>query len=189
MSSRKNELVNKGDLMFTIQSNALQQQIKDNRINPENLSYEVNTDNEIILKASTGGKVSEIQYQQGEFVQANSILAYIKPQDSVFFVSEFSLGEHQIQRVQNNSNVKVTFPNGTEINSYITEITYMDEKSNSNGQNTDEQKIAVRSKAQPGFNQRRLVQWSEGTPVKSELIIYPEKSVFQPIKDRVTFLE
>ncbi|MBW3568888.1 HlyD family efflux transporter periplasmic adaptor subunit [Candidatus Parcubacteria bacterium] len=122
------QLVKKGDFiekdreLLYIKSSKLLEDINAKRVNKKDLLYPISGDQQIIIKASQSGKVSEINYAEGSFVPANNDIMKITAAQDPFVIAEYQLSKNDFELLNEQTKMQVELPNGSVVTSPIDTI-------------------------------------------------------------------
>jgi multidrug resistance efflux pump len=120
--SEENQRVNKGDVLFTLQSPSLQADLAEGLLKPETVAYTVADDGTITLTAAVSGTVRDVTTQPGSFVQAGQVLATIERAGSLSVVAQYELSGRDYSRIGDGAPVTLRLPNGASLNGTVSTI-------------------------------------------------------------------
>jgi multidrug resistance efflux pump len=150
--------VNSGDKLFAIKSSLLSSDVASGSIAKNDIAYSLDSQNNIILKATGSGTIADIAYLEGSFVPANKEVATITKAGSLYVQASYSLSPPDYARVHNGDIVKVTLPNDQTVNAVVFDISVQ-----SSG-NTVQTVVKARVKGLDSSS-----AFTAGTPVTTEL--------------------
>lgn len=114
--------VEKGDVLFTLQSPSLQSDLAEGLLKPETVAYSVSEDGTITLTAAVAGTVRDVTTQPGSFVQAGQVLATIDRAGSLFVVAQYDLTGRDYSRIADGADVRILLPNQASIDGSVDSI-------------------------------------------------------------------
>lgn len=148
--------VERGDLLFNINSPTLTDDVINNRV--DSTSFSLNGKGELSLVASSDGVVSNILISEGSFVPGNKDVAVITKKNSTYVKAEFRLSPPDYARIGQDSTVLVLLPNNTTVKAKVFDVSVK----NKNG-------IAVTVVKARLTNDASLSSFMSGTPVSATL--------------------
>jgi multidrug resistance efflux pump len=169
--------VENGDPLFKIRSSTLAEAIKDNEIAKTALLYSVDDEGNVLISASAPGRVQSIAYREGAFVPANSQIAVINNKDGLYISATYSLSSPDYSRLNTNSKVYVTMPDGAKVQAIVYDIV-LEKK---------EGDVLTTVMARFDNEQINTTAFSVGTPVETTLELSTD-TLFERIKTRITAL-
>ncbi len=114
--------VSAGQPLFVIKSSLLNNGIASGTINKADLAYSVDNQNQITLKATNAGTVSNISYIEGAFVPANNEIATVTRDNSFYVVAKFELSPPDYARIHNGDLLSVTLPNNQRVQASVFDV-------------------------------------------------------------------
>jgi multidrug resistance efflux pump len=114
--------VNTGDKLFVIQSSLLNADLASGSISKNDIAYSLDNQNDIVLKSTGSGTISNIAYLEGSFVPANKEIATITKTGSLYVQASYSLSPPDYARIRNGNTVQVTLPNDQKVSASIFDI-------------------------------------------------------------------
>lgn len=152
--------VDEGDPLFVVKSNELARDIANDALEPKKSAYDVRGGNKVVIRATSAGKVAEVQPIKGAFVTANSTLARVEEQGSSYVQADFRLTPKQYAAMRRVEEVSVRLPDERTVRAEIEQIRV----------HTDGDSAATRVRAvSPALNNRGL--FASGTPVDVEVTL------------------
>ena len=159
----ENERVNKGDVLFILQSPSLQADLARGLLKPETVAYTVADDGTITLTAAVSGTVRDVTTKPGSFVQAGQVLATIERAGSLSVVAQYELSGRDYSRIGDGAPVALRLPNGASLNGTVSTI----DVQTVSGQAETTIRVASDALTDGGYN--GLVK--AGTPVTATLTL------------------
>ncbi len=163
--------VNAGDKLFAIQSSVLDADLTNGTVSKNNLGYSLDGVNNIILKSTGSGTVSQIDYIAGSFVPANKEIATITKDGSLYVQADYSLSPPDYARIKDGDVVSVTLPNDEKVPASVFNIAVQ-----SSGQGV-QTVIKARITGLDGNS-----AFTTGTPVTAELHLNG-KTLYNSVRD------
>ncbi len=114
--------VRPGDPLFALKSNRLRRDLDNGLIRPEDSTYSIRDKNTLEFIATAAGTVQRIEYMEGAFVPANSVIASVEVADSLYVTADFRLRPAEYALIREADEMTVTLPNGTTIPASITDV-------------------------------------------------------------------
>jgi multidrug resistance efflux pump len=152
--------VGKGDTLFVVQSSELAREIAKDAIEPEKSPYDIRGDSKVVIRATSAGKVSEVQPIEGAYVAANSTLAQVQEQGTSYVQADFRLTPKQYALMRGADDVTVRLPDEQSVQAEIDRI----------GVRTAGESAATRLRVvSPALNNRGL--FASGTPVDVDVTL------------------
>ncbi|WP_299931509.1 HlyD family efflux transporter periplasmic adaptor subunit [uncultured Nocardioides sp.] len=152
--------VGKGDPLFVVRSTELAREIAKDAIEPESSPYDIRDDTKVVIRATSAGKVSEVQPIEGAYVAANSTLAQVQEQGTSYVQADFRLTPKQYALMRGADDVTVRLPDEQSVPAEIDRI----------GVRTDGASAATRLRVvSPALNNRGL--FASGTPVDVDVAL------------------
>lgn len=152
--------VAKGDALFVVQSSDLARDIAKDAIEPAKSPYDIRGKGRVVIRATSAGKVSEVQPIEGAYVAANSTLAQVQEQGTSYVQADFRLTPKQYALMRGANDVTVRLPDEQSVQAEIERI----------GVRTDGDKAATRLRVvAPSLNNRGL--FASGTPVDVDVTL------------------
>ena len=108
---RRGQIVRAGQVLFTVRSLALMQEIKRNPVTFDTAGYTVAPSGTMTFKATVAGTVSSVRVKQGDYVQPGSDLVTIDKADSLFVTGDYTLSPRDYERVEAGGSVDLMLPN------------------------------------------------------------------------------
>jgi multidrug resistance efflux pump len=152
--------VGKGDPLFVVQSAELAREIEKEAIEPEESPYDIRGDSKVVIRATSAGKVSDVQPIEGAYVAANSTLARVQEQGTSYVQADFRLTPKQYALMRAAEQVTVRLPDEQTVQAEIERI----------GVRTDGESAATRLRVvSPDLDNRGL--FASGTPVDVDVTL------------------
>lgn len=155
----ENDNVKSGDTLFEVRSARLSDAIRNNEIAARELLYSVNEKGLVVITAAADGSVREIAQRQGAFVPANTEMATIDLTDGTFVRATYKLSAPDYARLNSNSRVVVTLPDGVEVEGSVYDIAF----------ETVDQEVRTTVKARIDTTKVNQRVFTSGTPVETVL--------------------
>ncbi len=114
--------VEAGQPLFEVESATLQRDIAQGLVNKDNLTHEVKNDNTLVITATNGGQVDQIQYAQGAFVPANSTIASVQEAGTMYVEADFLLSAKDYSRIPSGATVDIVLPNNQQISATVQQL-------------------------------------------------------------------
>jgi hypothetical protein len=165
--------VGPGDPLFALKSNRLRRDLANGVIRPEDSTYSVRDGNTLVFIAAAAGRVQEVEYLEGAFVPANSVIATVEVADSLHIRADFQLRPAEYALIREADQMAVTLPNGETVPARITDVNV------AAGDNIAH--TAVQAEPSDAFDE---TMFGAGTPV-STAIELPGRGLVSGIKDLV----
>lgn len=153
--------IKSGDPLFEIRSTTLTNAIKNNEIAKSSLLYSVSPNGNIIVSAAANGRVQTINYRKGAFVPANSEIATVNSENTLYVSATYKLSSPDYARISNKSKLVITLPDNKQVEGNIYDITL----------DTIDNEVMTIVKARIDQNRINRVAFSVGTPVDSVLFL------------------
>jgi hypothetical protein len=169
--------VENGDPLFKVRSSTLTEAISNNEIAKSALLYSVDDDGNVLISAAAPGRVQSIAYREGAFVPANSQIAVINNKDGLYVSARYSLSSPDYSRLNTNSKVYVTLPDGKKVEAIVYDIVLEKEEGD----------VLTTVMARFDNNDINKTTFSVGTPLETSLELSTD-TLFERIKNRVTAL-
>jgi multidrug resistance efflux pump len=115
------DAVTEGDLMFTVRSMQLARDLATGVAAQG--AETVGTNGTLVVRASSSGVVSAVDLGEGSFAGAGAVLATIDAAGTLFAEAEFILTPRDFGRIENDAEVTLRLPDGTEVTGTVTDIT------------------------------------------------------------------
>lgn len=152
--------VGKGDTLFVVQSSELAREIAKDAIEPAKSPYDIRGGSKVVIRATSAGKVSDVQPIEGAYVAANSTLAQVQEQGTSYVQADFRLTPKQYALMRAADEVTVRLPDERTVQARIERI----------GVRTDGGSAATRLRVvSPDLDNRGL--FSSGTPVDVDVTL------------------
>ena len=146
--------VSQGDRLFVVKSNELARDVANDAIVPGESAYDIRGGNKVVIRATSAGKVAEVEPIEGAFVTANSSMARVEEQGSSYVQADFRLTPKQYAAMRQAEEVTVRLPDESTVRAEVERI----------GVETHGDQAATRLRAvSPELDNRGL--FSAGTPV------------------------
>ncbi len=156
---RVGDEVKAGQPLFEVQSAALERDLAQGLVTPENLTHAVKNNNTLVITATNAGQVDDIAYANGAFVPSNSTIATIQQAGSMYVEADFLLSAKDYARIPKNAKIDITLPNNQQIEAKVSQINVSTE----NG----EARTVVKAQSDQLANGTGL--FAVGTPVQATL--------------------
>jgi multidrug efflux pump subunit AcrA (membrane-fusion protein) len=151
--------VKAGQPLFEVQSAALERDLSQGLVTPENLTHAIKNNNTLVITATNAGQVDDIAYASGAFVPSNSTIATIQEAGTMYVEADFLLSAKDYARIPKNASVDITLPNNEQIQATVSQINVSTE----NG----EARTVVKANSDQLANGTGL--FAVGTPVQATL--------------------
>lgn len=151
--------VKAGQSLFLLKSNLLNSDLSNAPINKNDGASNLDDQNQIVLKATNDGTVSDIAYLEGAFVPANKEVATIARDNSMYVTAKYYLSPPDYARLKNGDYTTVTLPNNQKILATIFDISVQ------NNDNSVETTVKAR------LSNSSQITFTSGTPVSVELTL------------------
>lgn len=152
--------VGEGDPLFVVQSTELAREIEKDAIEPEKSPYDIRGGSKVVIRATSAGKVSDVQPIEGAYVAANSTLAQVQEEGTSYVQADFRLTPKQYALVRGADDVTVRLPDERTVQAEIDRI----------GVRTDGASAATRLRVvSPDLDNRGL--FASGTPVDVDVAL------------------
>ncbi|KRF34162.1 HlyD family efflux transporter periplasmic adaptor subunit [Nocardioides sp. Soil805] len=152
--------VDKGDQLFVVQSSELARDIANDALVPSQSPFDIRDGSKVVIRATSPGKVSEVQPSQGAFVAANSAMARVEEEGTSYVQADFRLTAKQYALMRRADEVTVRLPDERTVRAEVDRI----------GVHTDGDRAATRLRAvSPELDNRGL--FSSGTPVDVDVTL------------------
>jgi len=152
--------VHKGERLFVVQSSELARDIANDALKPRKSPYDIRDGNKVVIRATSAGKVSEVQPIEGAFVAANSTMARIQEQGTSFVQADFRLTPKEYALMRRADEVTVRLPDEQTVRAEVDRIQV----------HTDGDQAATRLRAvSPALDNRGL--FASGTPVDVDVTL------------------
>lgn len=149
--------VSAGQSLFLIKSSLLSSEIASGTLDKSDLAYSIDDQNQITLKATNPGTISDISYLEGAFVPANKEVATVTRDNSFYVEAKFELSPPDYARIHNGDLLTVTLPNNQKVDATVFDVSV------ESADNDVQTVIKARVK------DLRSSTFTIGTPVSSEL--------------------
>lgn len=104
------DYIKKGDPLFTLRSPTLIEAIKNNEVNEASLLYSIDDEGKVQITASADGQIREITYKAGAFVPANSEIAIVNSDGSLYVTAIYKLSGPDYGKITKETEVTVKLP-------------------------------------------------------------------------------
>lgn len=152
--------VAEGDPLFVVRSSDLARDIAKDAIEPERSPYDIRGAGSVVIRATSAGKVSEVQPIEGAYVAANSTLARVQEQGTSYVQADFRLTPKQYALMRGADEVTVRLPDEQSVQAEIDRIAVQ----------TAGASAATRLRVvSPALNNRGL--FASGTPVDVDVTL------------------
>lgn len=162
--------VSAGQPLFRIKSTLLANDLSSGSITKNDVAFSIDSDNQVVLKATNAGIVSNIDYIEGAFVPANKEVASIVRDDSTYVEAAFTVNPPDYARIHTGDILTVTLPNNQKVRAAIYGLAV---SGNASGTQTI---ITAR------IQKLGKTQFTIGTPVTAELRM-DGKSLYNTTKE------
>ncbi len=153
------QTVKTGDRLFAIRSSSLATSLAQNQVKQSSLLFGLQSDGDVLVTASKPGVVRKVDYQIGSFIPANTEIASISLQGSLYVQATYSLSAPDYARINYNSSVVVTLPDNTKVNGKIYDVTL--------SHTNDQKLVSTIVKARLDPSQVNTAVFVPGTPVET----------------------
>ena len=72
--------------------------------------------------ATAAGTVQSVEYLEGAYIPANTVIATVEVADSLYVTADFRLRPAEYALIRDAENMTVTLPNGTTVAAQITDV-------------------------------------------------------------------
>lgn len=120
---QEGDTVQAGEALFTIESIALQRQLKEGTVAAEGGAYTVARDGTMTFLAPGDGMVSELAAHPGSFVQVGTVLARVDRAETLYVLAQFDLTPREYARVEVGAAVELSLPNTTRLSGEVESVT------------------------------------------------------------------
>ena len=111
-----------GQPLFEVESAALERDLAQGLVTPENLTHEVKGNNTLVITATNAGLVDDIAYAAGAFVPSNSTIATVQQAGSMYVEADFLLSAKDYARIPAGATLDITLPNNQQISAKASQI-------------------------------------------------------------------
>lgn len=170
------DAVGPGDPLFALKSNRLRRDLANRVIRPEDSTYRIRDGNTLVFIAAAAGRVQKVEYLEGAFVPANSVIATVEVADSLHIRADFRLRPAEYALIGDADHMDVTLPSGETVPARITDVSV------AAGDNIAH--TAVHAEPSDAFDE---AVFGAGTPV-STAIELPGRGLLSSISDLVSGL-
>ena len=177
---QEGDKIENGDELFKIRSSTLSQARDNDDFDTDSLLYTLDDDGTILVTSAADGQVQEINYSEGAFVPANSTVATINTQKSLYVIATYALSSPDYGQLTKQNKIDVYFPDGTKQEGEIFDIAL----------ETSEEEVLTIVKARVDETKVNTEVFTVGTPLESTLYLDTDtwyekitnfiKELFQP---------
>ncbi len=151
--------VQKGDKLFEIRSAALATSLSQRQVTSGTLLFGLTSDGDVLVTASKQGTVRKINYQIGSFVPANSEIASVSLDGSLYVLATYKLSSPDYARINYDSVVVVTLPDNRTAEGKIFDVSL--------GHSDSEKQVETIVKARLNPKDVNTAVFVPGTPVET----------------------
>ncbi len=119
---RPGDVVRPGDDLFALNSDRLRRDLADGVMRPEDSTYRIRDDGTLMFVAAAPGTVRSVEYLEGAFVPANTVIATVEVADSLYVKADFRLRPAEYALIREVEQMAVTLPNGATVPARITDV-------------------------------------------------------------------
>ncbi len=119
---RPGDVVRPGDPLFALKSNRLRRDLASGLIRPEDSTYSIRDKNTLQFVATAEGTVQAVEYLEGAFVPANTVIATVEVADSLHARADFRLRPAEYALIRDAKDMTITLPNGGTVPARITDV-------------------------------------------------------------------
>lgn len=122
------QLVEEGDAvemdqeLFRINSADLKQALADESVERESLPFDLDDEDNIVLRATDDGVIDEIRFREGSFAPAGGIIGTINTAGSLHAVAEYRLSPPDYARINRGGTMEITLPDNSKVEAAIFDI-------------------------------------------------------------------
>lgn len=116
------DVVRPGDELFAFNSDRLRRDLADGVMRPEDSAYRIQDNGTLVFIAAAPGTVQSVEYLEGAFVPANSVIATVEVADSLHVTADFRLRPAEYALIRQAEQMTVTLPNGATVEARITDV-------------------------------------------------------------------
>jgi multidrug resistance efflux pump len=158
---KKHDMVKAGQPLFVIDSAALRNELALDMEPSSTAATTVNADGTVVVTATSAGEVTDVEAQQGTFVQGAATLAKVDRAGTLKVEADFTLTPNEYARVEDKAPVTIVLPNQKQLNGTVETVDVKTKNGNA------EAVVTVASKELKLGAENGLV--ATGTPVTAEL--------------------
>jgi len=173
---KKHDMVKAGQPLFVIDSAALRNELALDMEPSSTAATTVNADGTVVVTATSAGEVTDVEAQQGTFVQGAATLAKVDRAGTLKVEADFTLTPNEYARVEDKAPVTIVLPNDKRIEGTVETVDVKTKNGNA------EAVITVVSKQLKLGAENGLV--ATGTPVSAELHLRND-GVVSTVQDNV----
>lgn len=173
---KKHDTVAKGDPLFIIDSAALRNELALKMEPSSTAATTVKKDGTVVVTATSAGIVTDVEAQQGTFVQGSSTLAKVDRAGTLKVEADFTLTPNEYARVGDKAPVTIVLPNQKRLEGTVETVDVKTKNGNA------EAVITVASKDLKLGTENGLI--ATGTPVSAELHLRND-GVVSTVQDNV----
>jgi hypothetical protein len=168
---RPGDVVSPGDRLFALKSDRLRRDLANGLIRPEDSTYRIRDKSTLMFVATAAGTVQSVEYLEGAYVPANTVIATVEVADSLYVTADFRLRPAEYALIREAEHMTVTLPNGTTVATPISDVSV-----------AADDNIAHTSVRAPAFDMPDEALFGAGTPV-STTIELPNHGLVASISD------
>jgi hypothetical protein len=121
--AEKGQFVREGELLGLVKSGSLIERMREAGLEASDLPYQLDDDNNVELRASNEGVITEINYTGGSFVPANQHIYEIVTSGQYFVTADFEgLSRAQVDKLDTFRTGIITFRDGTSVPGSIQDL-------------------------------------------------------------------
>lgn len=117
------DTVSPGDPLFALKSNRLRRDLASGLIRTQDSTYKIRDESTLMFIATAAGTVQSVEYLEGAYVPANTVIATVEVADSLYATADFRLRPAEYALIRDAQDMTVTLPNGTTVAADITDVT------------------------------------------------------------------
>ena len=111
-----------GDPLFALKSDRLRRDLASGLIRPEDSTYSIRDKSTLMFIATAAGTVQAVEYLEGAFVPANTVIATVEVADSLYATADFRLRPAEYALIREAEDMTITLPNGATVAARITDV-------------------------------------------------------------------
>lgn len=165
------DVVSPGDPLFALKSNRLRRDLASGLIQTADSTYEIRDESTLMFVATAPGTVQAVEYLEGAYVPANTVIATVEVADSLYVTADFRLRPAEYALIRDTNTMTVTLPNGTTVAADITDVSVAADGTIAHA--------TVRAQAVDLTDE---ALFGAGTPVSSTIVL-PDRGLMASITD------
>ena len=119
---RPGDVVRPGDPLFALKSDGLRRDLANGLIRPDDSTYSIRDKSTLVFRATAPGTVQAVEYVEGAFVPANTVIATVEVADSLYVRADFRLRPAEYALIREADDMTITLPNGATVPTRITDV-------------------------------------------------------------------